>query len=66
MASLQMVDVLLPTTDGWQLILPRYAQPEKEQLRNSTIGLYVTFSNGAQTNRSLMETKACQSALLSA
>jgi hypothetical protein len=30
MSSIQMVDVLLPTTDGRLLILPRYTQPEKE------------------------------------
>ncbi len=30
-ASLQMVDVHLPTTDGRTLILPRYTEPEKEQ-----------------------------------
>ena len=29
-AALQMVDVHLPTTDGRQLILPRYTQPEKD------------------------------------
>jgi transposase len=28
--ALQMIDVHLPTTDGRQLILPRYTQPEKE------------------------------------
>lgn len=32
MASIQMVDVLLPTTDGRLLILPRYTQAEKEHL----------------------------------
>jgi transposase len=32
MSSIQMVDVLLPTTDGRLLILPRYTQPEKEHL----------------------------------
>jgi transposase len=31
MAALQMVDVHLPTTDGRQLILSRYTQPEKDQ-----------------------------------
>lgn len=31
MAVLQMVDVHLPTTDGRQLILSRYTQPEKDQ-----------------------------------
>lgn len=30
-AAMQMVDVQLPTTDGRQLILPRYTQPEKDQ-----------------------------------
>jgi transposase len=29
-AALQMIDVHLPTTDGRQVILPRYTQPEKE------------------------------------
>jgi transposase len=29
-ATLQMVDVHLPTTDGRHLILPRYTQPEKD------------------------------------
>ena len=29
-ATLQMVDVHLPTTDGRHLVLPRYTQPEKE------------------------------------
>lgn len=33
MASLPMVDVRLPTTDGRLLILPRYTQPEKEHRR---------------------------------
>jgi transposase len=28
--TLQMVDVVLPTTDGRQLLLPRYTQPEAE------------------------------------
>ena len=28
--SMQMIDVHLPTTDGRNLILPRYTQPEKE------------------------------------
>jgi transposase len=28
--SIQMIDVHLPTTDGRQLILPRYTQPEKD------------------------------------
>lgn len=31
MAALQMVDVHLPTTDGRQLVLSRYTQPEKDQ-----------------------------------
>ena len=30
-AAIQMVDVYLPTTDGRQLILSRYTQPEKDQ-----------------------------------
>ena len=29
---MQMVDVHLPTTDGRHLVLPRYTQPEKDQL----------------------------------
>lgn len=29
-AAVQMIDVHLPTTDGRQIILPRYTQPEKE------------------------------------
>ena len=28
--TVQMIDVHLPTTDGRQLVLPRYTQPEKE------------------------------------
>jgi len=32
LATLQMVDVHLPTTDGRRLILSRYTQPEKDQL----------------------------------
>ena len=28
--AIQMIDVHLPTTDGRQLVLPRYTQPEKE------------------------------------
>jgi hypothetical protein len=31
-AALQLVDVHLPTTDGRYLILPRYTQPDKDQL----------------------------------
>jgi len=27
---MQMIDVHLPTTDGRNLILPRYTQPEKD------------------------------------
>jgi hypothetical protein len=27
---MQMIDVHLPTTDGRNLVLPRYTQPEKE------------------------------------
>jgi hypothetical protein len=30
-ASMQMIDVHLPTTDGRTLILPRYTEPEKDQ-----------------------------------
>ena len=30
MSAIQMVDVLVPTTDGRLLILPRYTQPEKD------------------------------------
>lgn len=30
-AAIQMVDVHLPTTDGRQLVLSRYTQPEKDQ-----------------------------------
>ena len=30
-AALQMIDVHLPTTDGREVILTRYTQPEKEQ-----------------------------------
>ena len=30
LSAMQMVDVVLPTTDGGVLILPRYTQPEKE------------------------------------
>jgi len=29
--AMQMIDVYLPTTDGRNLILPRYTQPEKDQ-----------------------------------
>lgn len=31
-ASIQLVDVHLPTTDGRELLLPRYTEPNKEQL----------------------------------
>jgi len=31
MAAIQMVDVHLPTTDGREIVLPRYTQPEKDQ-----------------------------------
>lgn len=31
LATLQMLDVWLPTTDGRWLVLPRYTQPEKDQ-----------------------------------
>jgi hypothetical protein len=30
MASIQMIDVHLPTTDGRQVILSRYTEPEKD------------------------------------
>ena len=30
LASIQMIDVKLPTTDGRMLLLPRYTQPEKD------------------------------------
>lgn len=29
--AIQMIDVYLPTTDGRQIILPRYTQPDKDQ-----------------------------------
>jgi len=32
LATIQMLDVCLPTTDGRWLIMPRYTQPEPEQL----------------------------------
>jgi hypothetical protein len=32
LATLQMLDVCLPTTDGRWLIMPRYTQPEPEQM----------------------------------
>ncbi len=28
---MQMVDVHLPTTDGRQIVLPRYTQPDRDQ-----------------------------------
>ena len=31
-AAVQMIDVHLPTTDGRELLLSRYTQPEPEQL----------------------------------
>jgi len=31
-ASVQMLDVCLPTTDGRKLVMPRYTKPEKEHL----------------------------------
>jgi hypothetical protein len=31
LASIQMIDVKLPTTDGRMLLMPRYTQPEKDQ-----------------------------------
>jgi len=38
--AIQMIDVHLPTTDGRQLVLPRYTQPEKEiQLMLSQLDL---------------------------
>jgi hypothetical protein len=30
--SIQMIDVFLPTTDGKELLLRRYTQPDKDQL----------------------------------
>ena len=33
---MQMVDVHLPTTDGCQLILPRYTQPNPTPIINSS------------------------------
>ena len=30
LCAIQMVDVVLPTTDGRVLVLPRYTQPEKD------------------------------------
>ena len=32
LATIQMLDVCLPTTDGRWLIMPRYTQPEPEQM----------------------------------
>ena len=32
LAGIQMIDVHLPTTDGREVILTRYTQPEPEQL----------------------------------
>ena len=31
LATIQMIEVCLPTTDGRWLIMPRYTQPEKDQ-----------------------------------
>ena len=31
LATIQMLDVCLPTTDGRWLIMPRYTQPEPDQ-----------------------------------
>ena len=31
-ASIQMIDVYLPTTEGNELLLRRYTQPDKDQL----------------------------------
>lgn len=31
LAAIQMVDVHLPTTDGREIVLPRYTQPDKDQ-----------------------------------
>ena len=31
LATIQMLDVCLPTTDGRRLVMPRYTQPEPEQ-----------------------------------
>jgi hypothetical protein len=32
LATIQMLDVCLPTTDGRWLIMPRYTQPDPEQM----------------------------------
>jgi hypothetical protein len=32
LCAMQLVDVDLPTTDGRHLILPRYTQPDRDQL----------------------------------
>ena len=32
MAAIQMVDVYLPTTDGRQVVLSRYTEPEPDQM----------------------------------
>ncbi len=31
LSAIQMIDVHLPTTDGRQIVLSRYTQPEKDQ-----------------------------------
>jgi hypothetical protein len=31
LAAIQMVDVVIPTTDGRELVLPRYTEPTAEQ-----------------------------------
>ncbi len=31
LATIQMVDVVIPTTDGRELVLPRYTEPAAEQ-----------------------------------
>ncbi|MEW6253860.1 MAG: hypothetical protein AB1716_24705 [Planctomycetota bacterium] len=31
LAAIQMVDVVIPTTDGRELVLPRYTEPAPEQ-----------------------------------
>ncbi len=48
LATLQMLDVCLPTTDGRWLIMPRYTQPEPDQslmLHQLALGL---FGDGTQ------------------
>lgn len=31
LAAIQLVDVHIPTTDGRELVMPRYTEPEAEQ-----------------------------------